>query len=110
MSGLAINWIRIEQMDAAAPPASLITLPIVLIALLKFTEFNVQLCKARDGSSTWYFRFARNTILQVSDDGAWSWSKGPEPWRRRIEPILAQAEALLAAPAYDDALPGAGNA
>ena len=94
-------------MNAHAP---LITLPIVLIALLKFTEFGVQLYKARDGSSTWYFRFSPSAILQVREDGAWSWSKGPERWRRRIEPILLRAESMVAAPTYDDAALNAGNA
>jgi len=96
MSSMAINWVRIEQVDAGEPPASLITLPIVLIALLRFTKFSVQLYKARDGSSTWYFRFSPSAMLQVREDGTWSWTKGPELWRRRIEPILARAEALLA--------------
>src|SRR5258708_40067297 len=105
MSGTAISSVRFEGIGAAEPPVPVIALPIVLISLLKFTEFGVQLDKARDEPSTWYFRFSRKAILQVREDGAWSWSKGPEQWRRRIEPILARAEAILAAPACDDALP-----
>jgi hypothetical protein len=108
MSAMAISS-RIERIDAAPPPATLITLPIVLISLLKFTQFGVRVNKARDGSTTWYFRFSPKAILQVHEDGAWSWTKGPEMWRRRIEPILARAEAMLAEPAYNNALPGAGN-
>ncbi len=110
MSGMAINWVRVEQIDAVAQPTSLITLPIVLIALLRFTEFNVQLYKARDGSSTWFFRFSPRAVLQVREDGAWSWTKGTAEWRRRIEPIVANAEAMVAAPTYDHALPVSGNA
>jgi len=109
MSGMAINWVRVEQIDAVAQPTSLITLPIVLIALLRFTEFNVQLYKARDGSSTWFFRFSPRAVLEVREDGAWSWTKGTAEWRRRIEPILARAEAMLAEPAYNNAAPGAEN-
>jgi hypothetical protein len=86
-----------------AHPAAwpLITLPIVLIALLKFSQFSVHLSRARDGSSTWYFRFSPKAVLQVRDDGDWRWRQGTEPWRRQIAPFLARAEALLAARADD---------
>jgi hypothetical protein len=78
---------------AAAP---LVTLPIVLIALLRFSEFSVHLFRARDGSSTWYFRFSPKALLQVRDDGDWRWRQGTERWRREIAPFLVRAEALLA--------------
>src|SRR5579863_7684828 len=109
MSSLAISS-TIERIDAVPPPASLITLPVVLISLLKFSQFGVRVNKALDGSTTWYFRFSPRAILQVHEDGAWSWTKGPEMWRRRIDPILARAEALMADPAYNGALPNAENA
>jgi len=80
--------------DVAQPP-ELITLPIVLIALLKFSNLGIQLNRARDGSSTWYFRFSPNTVLQVSDEGDWSWRKGSERWRRKIAPFLERAEVML---------------
>jgi hypothetical protein len=80
----------------APATAPLVTLPIVLIALLKFSEFGVHLFKARDGSSTWYFRFSPRAVLQVRDDGDWCWRQGTRRWRREIAPFLARAEALLA--------------
>jgi hypothetical protein len=83
-----------ERTLPAAPP--LVTLPIVLIALLKFGQFGVHLFKARDGSSTWYFRFSPRAVLQVRDDGDWCWRQGTARWRREIAPFLARAEALLA--------------
>ena len=82
--------------ESPAPPAPLITLPIVLIALLKFSNFGVRLNKARNGASTWYFRFHPTALLEVREDGAWCWRKGSPHWRRQIEPFLARAEALLA--------------
>ena len=94
MVGLHEAFVRRERLAPAAPP--LVTLPIVLIALLKFSEFGVHLFKARDGSSTWYFRFAPKALLQVRDDGDWCWREGSERWRREIAPFLARAEALLA--------------
>lgn len=93
---------RRERVLPAAPP--LVTLPIVLIALLKFSEFGVHLFKARDGSSTWYFRFSPKAVLQVRDDGDWCWREGSERWRREIAPFLARAEALLAEGADDGGL------
>jgi hypothetical protein len=94
MIGLREVSVRRERMLPAAPP--LVTLPIVLIALLKFGEFGVHLFKARDGSSTWYFRFSPKAVLQVRDDGDWRWREGSERWRREIAPFLTRAEALLA--------------
>ena len=85
---------RRERLLPAAPP--LVTLPIVLIALLKFSEFGVHLHKARDGSSAWYFRFSPKAVLQVREDGDWCWRQGSERWRREIAPFLTHAEALLA--------------
>jgi hypothetical protein len=90
--------------DAAAAPSPLITLPIVLIALLRFSEFSVHLFRARDGSSTWYFRFSPKAVLQVRDDGEWRWRQGTERWRREIAPFLARAEALVAASGDRDGL------
>jgi hypothetical protein len=92
--GLREAIARRERVLPAAPP--LVTLPIALIALLKFSEFGVHLFKARDGSSTWFFRFSPRAILQVRDDGDWCWREGSERWRREIAPFLARAEALLA--------------
>lgn len=90
---------RRERALPAAPP--LVTLPIVLIALLRFSQFGVHLFKARDGSSTWYFRFSPRAVLQVRDDGEWCWRQGTARWRREIAPFLARAEALLAEGADD---------
>ena len=91
--------------ERAAPAAApLVTLPIVLIALLRFSEFAVHLCKARDGSSTWYFRFSPRAVLQVRDDGDWCWRQGTQRWRREIAPFLARAEALLAEAGDDGGL------
>jgi len=82
--------------DVEAKPAPPLTsLPIILIALLRFSRFGVQLHRARDGSSLWFFRFSPVTVLEVSDDGAWSWRKGPLRWRRQIAPFIARAEAML---------------
>jgi hypothetical protein len=94
MVGSREVFVRRERVLPTAPP--LITLPIVLIALLKFSEFGVHLFKARDGSSTWYFRFSPKAVLQVRDDGDWCWRQGTERWRREIAPFLARAEALVA--------------
>lgn len=108
MSGVMVGSVNTKRMEAAASPAPLLILPIVLISLLKFTEFSVSLHRARVGTSTWYFRFSPRAILRVREDGTWSWSIAPEQWRRRIEPIIARAEAMLAA--YEDALPETGEA
>jgi hypothetical protein len=94
MIGLREATARRERFLPAAPP--LVTLPIALIALLKFSAFGVHLFKARDGSSTWYFRFSPKAVLQVRDDGDWCWREGSGRWRREIAPFLARAEALLA--------------
>lgn len=94
MIALRELFVRPERAYPAAPP--LVTLPIVLIALLKFSQFGVHLFKARDGSSTWYFRFSPRAVLQVRDDGDWCWRQGTARWRREIAPFLARAEALLA--------------
>ena len=104
MVGLREAIARRERILPAAPP--LVTLPIVLIALLKFSEFSVHLFKARDGSSSWYFRFSRKAVLQVRDDGAWCWQEGSERWRREIAPFLARGEALLAEGGDDGAVAG----
>lgn len=90
--------LRVVVADAepAAPQAPLITLPIVLIALLKFSNFGVRLNKARNGASIWYFRFHPSALLEVREDGAWCWRKGSPYWRRQIEPFLLRAETLLA--------------
>ena len=108
MVGLREVFVRRERVLPAAPP--LVTLPIVLIALLKFSEFGVHLFRARDGSSTWYFRFSPKAVLQVRDDGDWCWREGSERWRREIAPFLARAEALLAEGGDDGGLAGAGIA
>ena len=102
MVGLREVLARGERFLPAAPP--LVTLPIVLIALLRFGEFAVHLSKARDGSSTWYFRFSPRAVLQVRDDGDWCWRQGTARWRREIAPFLARAEALLAEGADDGGL------
>ena len=106
MVGLREVFGRRERVLPTAPP--LVTLPIVLIALLKFSEFGVHLFRARDGSSTWYFRFSPKAVLQVRDDGDWCWREGSERWRREIAPFLARAEALLAEGGDDGGLAGAG--
>jgi len=98
--------VRRERLLPAAAP--LVTLPIVLIALLKFSEFGVHLFKARDGSSTWYFRFSPKAVLKVRDDGDWCWREGSERWRREIAPFLVRAEALLAEGGDDDDHAAAG--
>ena len=108
MVGLREAIARRERILPAAPP--LVTLPIVLIALLKFSEFSVHLFKARDGSSSWYFRFSRKAVLQVRDDGAWCWQEGSERWRREIAPFLARGEALLAEGGDDGAEAGIDGA
>jgi hypothetical protein len=94
MAGLQEVIVRRERVLPAGPP--LVTLPIVLIALLKFSQFAVHLSTARDGSSSWYFRFSPRAVLQVRDDGDWCWRQGTARWRREIAPFLARAEALLA--------------
>ena len=76
-------------------PPELINLPILLIALLRFSDFGVQLHRARGGSSIWYFRFPPGGVLEVGDDGHWSWRRGSERWRRQIAPFIARAEAML---------------
>jgi len=78
-----------------AQPPDFITLPIILVALLRFGDIGVQLHRARGGSSTWYFRFSLGGVLEVRDDGHWSWRKGSERWRRQIAPFIARAEAML---------------
>jgi hypothetical protein len=95
--------ISLQGMSSAQPPPAqpaaqpLITFPIMLIAVLKFSAFSVHLHKARDGSSSWYFRFSPKALLQVSDEGDWRWRQGGERWRQQIGPFLARAETLLAA-------------
>jgi hypothetical protein len=86
--------------------APLITLPIALIALLRFEAFNVHLSRAGGGSSVWYFRFSPKAILQVNDDGAWCWRLGNERWRLKLAPMLARAEALSSRWASAAALAG----
>ena len=106
MVGLRELFVRLERVLPAAPP--LVSLPIVLIALLKFSQFSVHLSKARDGSSTWYFRFSPRVVLQVRDDGDWCWRQGTARGRREIAPFLARAEALLAEAGDDGGLAEAG--
>jgi hypothetical protein len=91
-----MNLSELSADRAGGEPAPLITLPIVLIALLRFSAFSVHLSRARDGSSTWYFRFSPKAVLQVRDEGDWRWRQGTERWRRLIAPFLVRAEALLA--------------
>ena len=80
----------------AAQPAEFMSLPIILIALLRFSDIGVQLHRACGGSSTWYFRFPPGGgVLEVKDDGRWSWRRGSERWRRQIAPFIARAEAML---------------
>jgi hypothetical protein len=93
MTELRVVAAEVEPIPAPAP---LITLPIVLIALLKFSDFGVRLNKARNGASTWYFRFSPTAILEVHEEGEWCWRRGSLQWRRRIAPFLARAEAILA--------------
>ncbi len=93
-----------ERVAPTGPP--LVTLPIVLIALLKFSQFAVHLSRARDGSSIWYFRFSPRAVLQVREDGDWCWRQGTQRWRREIAPFLARAEALLAERADDGGFAG----
>src|SRR5271170_5834977 len=100
MGGL--REVSVERVRTLMLSAPLITLPIVLIGLLKFSEFGVHLLKARDGSSTWYFRFSPKAVLQVGDDGDWRWRQGTKRWRREIAPFLARAEALLAERGRED--------
>ena len=95
---------RRERLPVVPP---LVTLPIVLIALLKFSQFAVHLSTARDGSSTWYFRFSPRAVLQVREDGDWCWRQGTHRWRREIAPFLARAEALLAERGDDGGFAGA---
>lgn len=102
MVGLRAAPARCERVLPAKAP--LVTLPIVLIALLKFSQFAVHLSKARDGSSTWYFRFSPRAVLQVRDDGDWCWRQGTARWRREIAPFLARAETLLAEGSDDGGL------
>ncbi len=83
------------EFGCSQPAAQLITLPIVLLALLKFSQFNIHLNRSRDDPNTWYFRFSPRTVLMVSDDGQWSWGRGPQHWRREIAPFLARAIAML---------------
>ncbi len=91
-----LSELSVGAADVEPAPALLITLPIVLIALLRFSAFSVHLSRARDGSSTWYFRFSPKAVLQVRDEGDWRWRQGTERWRRLIAPFLVRAEALLA--------------
>jgi len=79
----------------AAQPPELITLPIMLVALLRFSDIGVQLHRARGGSSIWRFRFSPGGVLEVGDDGHWLWRRGSERWRRQIAPFLTRAEAML---------------
>jgi len=90
-----------------ALPPELITLPIILISLLRFGDVCVQLNRARDGSSTWYFRFSPKAVLEVGDDGLWLWRRGPERWRRQIAPFLARAETMLEESRFQVSLPAA---
>jgi hypothetical protein len=88
---------EVREPPLIMPPEVLITLPIVLVALLRFSDVSVKLAKARDGASAWYFRFSPRTVLRVQEDGEWAWVSASERWRRRIAPVLARAERLLAA-------------
>jgi len=91
-----------QMRDIGSEPAPpLTTLPIILIALLRFSRFGVQLNRGSDGSSLWFFRFSPTTVLEVSDDGAWTWRKGPLRWRRQIAPFIGRAEAMLNAARLD---------
>lgn len=55
MVGLREVFVRRERVLPAAPP--LVTLPIVLIALLKFSEFGVHL-QGAGWIEHWYLRFS----------------------------------------------------
>ena len=91
-----MNWcVASSATEPIAPPKALITLPIVLIALLRFEDFGVQLNRASDGSSTWYFRFSPTAVLEVRDDGEWCWIRGSGAWRSRVAPFLTRAQSVL---------------
>jgi hypothetical protein len=75
----------------------LITLPVALMALLRFTDIDVALFRARGGEKVWHFRFSPGALLKVSDDGVWRWQCAPAKWRATIEPYIRRAEAIVAA-------------
>jgi hypothetical protein len=89
--------VRVEADRVVMPMDLTMTLPIVMITLLRLSDFSVQLFKARDGASAWFFRFGPRNILRVQDDGEWAWVRGSQRCRRRIAPVVARAEAILAA-------------
>jgi hypothetical protein len=70
---------------------------VVLVALLRSSPFSVHLHRGRIGGDSWYFRFSPKALLEVTDDGVWSWRQGSARWRRELAPYLADAGRLLAA-------------
>jgi hypothetical protein len=84
--------------SASKNSLELITLPVMLISLLRFSDIGVQTHRARGGSGAWYFRFTPGNLLEVGDDGHWMWRRGSERWRRRIAPFLVRAEVMLREP------------
>lgn len=77
--------------DPFSAVARVFTVPVVLIALLGETKFNVSLYKDQARATVWHFRFSYRSILRMRPDGSWSWLRGDERVRRQVEPLIAEA-------------------
>jgi hypothetical protein len=80
---------------ASEPP--FISVPIVLVALLRLSRFSVTLSHDGEGGACWRFRFSPDDLLEVRDDGHWHWECNTDAGlRAKVETIVAEAQALLA--------------
>jgi hypothetical protein len=93
----APQFYPVRVADGLSNAEPLITLPVALMALLRFTDMDVALFRARGGEKAWHFRFSPGALLKVSDDGSWRWQCAPAKWRARIEPYIRRAEIIVAA-------------
>lgn len=84
-----------SNLDALSAVERVFTTPMVLAALLAGTGLTVGVHLDRTRPSLWHFRFARRSVLSVDTDGSWSWLRCPEPLRRQVEPLIAEAQAAV---------------
>lgn len=81
---------------SAGPLDDVLTLPVVLVALLRAHSFNVTLYRNRMRGDLWWFRFHHRSVLQMGDDGAWRWHRRLGPQCDRVEALIEEAEVRLA--------------
>jgi hypothetical protein len=72
-------------------------LPVVLLGLLGRQRVAVSVSRDRTDAMRWRFQFGQRAILHLSEDGAWSWHTVTRNTRLEVEPLILEAEAVVAA-------------